>query len=70
MHQRNRLEGVAGNFVGHADSRQPAQLLVNRRQQFFRCLLFAAVNGLQDQSNVAHELIKLCKNATNVGRAK
>jgi hypothetical protein len=47
MHQRRGLQSLASRLLSHARRRQVAQLIVNKRQQFFRSLAIATPNGLQ-----------------------
>ena len=54
MHQRCRLECVAGSLAGHLMRRQFAQLLINQRQQFRCGIGIAVVNGTEKSGDVAH----------------
>jgi len=54
MHERGRLESVAGSFVRHLVSGEFAQLLVNQREQLIGSFGVALLNTVEDTSDVAH----------------
>jgi hypothetical protein len=55
MHQGRGLQGIARRLVGHLGRRQPAQLLVNQRQQFRGCFRVALLGGLKNVGNWAND---------------
>jgi hypothetical protein len=55
MHQRRGLQGLPRRFAGHFVRGQPAQFLVNQREQFVRGLRVALLNGVKDAGDIAHE---------------
>ena len=55
IHQRRRLEAVAGALVLHVTARQTAELVINDGRQFFQSALFAAAPGTEDRAHVARD---------------
>src|SRR5262249_48185683 len=55
VHQRGRLQGLAGLFVGQFLGRELAQLVVDQRQELLRGRGVALLDGAQDTRDVAHE---------------
>ena len=54
MHQRGRLQGLAGPFVGQPLGRELAQLVVDERQQLLRGVRVALFDGSQDLRDIGH----------------
>src|SRR5437773_6629151 len=54
VNQRSGLECMPIMLVSHFHCRQFPQLLIDKRQQFFRSLAVAFVNPLQDLRDIAH----------------
>src|SRR2546425_4154178 len=54
VHERGRLESVAGRLVRHLRRSQFAQLLIDEREQLLGCLGVALLNAVEDLSDVAH----------------
>jgi hypothetical protein len=48
MHQRRGLQGLPGGFLRHARRRQPAQFLINQRQQRVRSAAIPLIRRLED----------------------
>src|SRR5262249_28510735 len=56
VHQRGRLQGLAGLFVGQLVGRELAQLVVDQRQELRGGLRVALLDGGQDAGDVAHSV--------------
>jgi len=54
MHERGRLQRLPSRFAGHPCGRQSAQIRIHRRQQLRGGLGVALLDGVQDDSDVAH----------------
>jgi hypothetical protein len=61
MHQRGRLQGLAGLFLGQFLGGALAQLVVDQRQQLLRGRGIALFDGGQDTRDLAHELKDNCR---------
>ena len=61
MHQRRRLQGVAGRLLGHPRRRHAPKLVIHERQQFLQGPLLATPDGLKNQGRFTHG-INLMKN--------
>ena len=53
--QRSGLQRVTGGFIGHAGSRQFAQLVIDQRQQLVSGLGVAAINCLKYLGDLAYD---------------
>ena len=54
VHQRGRLQGLTGLFVGQFLDRELAQLVVDERQELLARVPIALLDGVQDLGNVTH----------------
>ncbi len=54
VNERGGLQGLAGQFVGHLVSRQPAQLLVDFGQEFLTGPRVPVLEGLEQARDVGH----------------
>ena len=54
MHQGGRLQGLAGLFVRQPLGGQPAQLVVDQRQELLGRVRVALLDGGQDLRDIAH----------------
>jgi hypothetical protein len=52
--QCRRLERLAGRFLSQPLCRQPAQFLVDEREQFIGCVQIALVQGVKDAGDFTH----------------
>ena len=60
VHQRGRLQSLAGLFVGQSLGRELSQLAVDKRQELLRGRGIALLDGAQDTRDVALVLHLLC----------
>ncbi len=65
MDQIGGLETLARRFPSHLLGREPAQLLVNQRQQLGRRLGIALVDGGEDTSEFAHSKHRVLQDDTS-----
>jgi len=54
MHQYRRLKRLPCRFTSHSGGCQATQFIIGQRQQFLGRLAFAAVDGVENQRDVAH----------------
>lgn len=54
MHQSCRLESIARSFIGHFVRREPAEFLINEREQLIGSLGITMFDGVEDARDVAH----------------
>src|SRR5215207_7931017 len=54
MDKCGRLEGVTGGFGSHLVAGEPAQLVVDERQQLIRRLCIAFLDSVENARNFAH----------------
>lgn len=55
MHEGGSLQSLSWRLLRHFRARQPAQFLINRRQQLLRSLQIAALDALDDLCDVADD---------------
>ena len=65
MNQRGGLESVAGTFARHLVRGQPAQFVIDERQQLLGGLGLALLDGFEDARDVAHK--KTCVTKLHCG---
>src|SRR5581483_2637405 len=56
VHQRRRLQRMPRRLSRHPVRRQPAQFVVNQRQQISRRTLLPSPDGIEENGDVAHGL--------------
>ena len=57
MHERRGLQGLAGTFPRQLGRTQPAQFVVDQRQQVLGCLSVAIFGGLEEFRYLLHECV-------------
>ena len=54
VHERGRLQGMPGGFLGHFGRRELAEFIIDQREQFCGSLGIAMIDGFQDARDFAH----------------
>jgi hypothetical protein len=54
MNQRSGLQGLARRFSCQPRCRQPAQFIINQRQEFRGCLGIASLRAFEDAGHITH----------------